>query len=358
MKIGIITWHRGPNFGSALQALSLCRVLEELGFNAEVIDYVEDSKSIRIKILQVCKKILFHFPGDFKNKYGFNYDRFRNNAIPQSSTIYSYKSLCQKSEEYDVIICGSDQIWAPNLLNTVYMADFAKTGIKKISYAASIGLNDIPDEKVDIYKRYLNDFYSISVREEKGRDLLRDRCGIMAEVVLDPTFLHDCRFYENYETNVDIDEEPYVFCYFLNPNHLYKNNVQKYASDNHLNNIVGVSYNREDNKWMTLKNGIGADHFLWLVHHAEVIFTDSYHGTIFSLLYHKKFCTFERFNSDDPICQNSRIYQLRTYFGLEDSIVDNSEKTLKIVNLDYVMFEKRLDVLREQSVNFLKRSLL
>ena len=96
----------------------------------------------------------------------------------------------------DAVIYGSDQIWAPNCYNPFYFFHFLRgKEIRKISYAASIGLNEIPSNLVPIYKRHLQDFYKVSVREEEGKVLLNKECGIDADVVLDPTLSVDVKVY-------------------------------------------------------------------------------------------------------------------------------------------------------------------
>ena len=150
----------------------------------------------------------------------------------------------------------------------------------------------------------------------------------------------------------------FIFCYFLNKDHRYKQSVRKYAKKKGVE-VIGCSANPEDTSWMTvLGNEIGPCEFLWLIHHAEAVFTDSYHGTIFSLLYHKPFITFERFENTDKICQNSRIYQLDDYFNLTQRIIKVEEETELIIGgFDYDIFEQRLCELRKSSLEFLRKAL-
>ncbi len=256
-----------------------------------------------------------------------------------------------------MVVCGSDQIWAPNVFNPVYMLDFVPDDIPKISYAASIGLNEIPDDLVGTYQKLLSRFQSISVREKQGAQLLDQRCGIKSEVVLDPTLLVNADHWKKLEKKIN-RKDKYIFCYFLNKHHRYKGAVQAYTKRRGIA-VIGCSANPEDASWMTiLGNDIGPCEFLWLIHHAEAVFTDSYHGTIFSLLYHKPFVTFERFESSDKICQNSRIYQLDDHFCLSQRIIRVTHDTeIVIDDFDYDMFERRLCELRKSSMEFLKRAL-
>ena len=153
-------------------------------------------------------------------------------------------------------------------------------------------------------------------------------------------------------------KKKYLFCYFLNKEHQYKEIVQKYAFEHNLQ-IVGVSDKVEDGKWMIRLTGLGADHFLWLfVNNAETIMTDSYHGSIFSLLFHKNLWIFQRFAENNPICQNSRIRQLQNYFNLQHRVISATSQLDEASSIDYNDFEFKLNLLRTSSLEFLKNALI
>ena len=266
--------------------------------------------------------------------------------------------LPQVSKSFDTIICGSDQIWAPNVYNPIYMLDFVPDNINKVSYAASIGLESIPDEMVENYKKYIGRIYHISVREEKGKEILKNQCGIESTVVLDPTLLLPKEEWDKLKKKSTIKEK-YIFCYFLKKDHQYKELVKDFAKKNDYA-IYGVSDNANDSSWMQTFDfrTVGPQEFIGLIESAQCIFTDSYHGTIFSMIYHKPFLLFEKFTSNDTICQNSRIEQLRTYFGIDKNIVRaDSINTIEIAQVNYDEFESALAKLREGSRSFLKQAL-
>ena len=103
--------------------------------------------------------------------------------------------------------------------------------------------------------------------------------------------------------------------------------------------------------------GLGADHFLWLINNAETVMTDSYHGSIFSLLFHKKLWIFQRFAENNPICQNSRIRQLQNYFDLQRRVISATSQFDETSSIDYNDFELKLKLLRTSSLEFLKNAL-
>lgn len=354
-KVGIITWHQYHNFGSALQASALRMALTSLGYDAQVINYQSTaemstySRLIRCLIGNVSS--LINVPILYRTRYSFL--RFQEKYMKLTECVLD-KDLAGIAGRFDAIICGSDQIWAPNVLNSVYLLNwFDGKTVRKISYAASIGLPIIPEKLLSTYRDALEDFYRISVREQAGQKLLKDIFDIHAKVVLDPTFLLTAEQYRKMEKSLPITKKEYVFCYFLNANHKYRNRVENFATDKSLS-IIGVSVNSDDNDWMTvLGNEVGPAEFLYLVRNANYVFTDSYHGTIFSLLFHKEFYTFERFTTTDPINQNSRIYQLDNWFGIKDRIVSVEEKLPLANKFDYELFESKLAEYRDFSIKYL-----
>lgn len=354
-SVGIMTWHYYHNFGSALQGYALQSSICSLGYKCHIINYRNKRFGEYDPIKEWVKILLDRL--NVSKKYRFPFSCFHAKYLKQTTIEQNSQNLYTTVAKFDTVICGSDQIWAPNVFNPVYMLDFVPDDIPKVSYAASIGLNEIPDELVGTYQKLLSRFRAISVRENQGAQLLDQRCGIKAEVVLDPTLLMNVDDWKKVEKKVK-GKNKFIFCYFLNKDHRYKQSVRKYAKKKGVE-VIGCSANPEDTSWMTvLGNEIGPCEFLWLIHHAEAVFTDSYHGTIFSLLYHKPFITFERFENTDKICQNSRIYQLDDYFNLTQRIIKVEEETELIIGgFDYDIFEQRLCELRKSSLEFLRKAL-
>lgn len=361
-KVGILTWHQYHNFGSMLQAYALQTTIGKLGLHCEIINYfdlatmsppdrLDDVKYLVKKALSCAgfHKLLPHY---------YSFERFYHDRLRKTKTVTERDELKNLTSKYHSIVFGSDQIWAPNVYNPVYMGDFLDDPTKKlVSYAASIGLNDIPEELRPVYRSLLSRFSRISVREEMGKKLLKEHCGLDAEVVLDPTLLLEASEYRKIQKPVSKFKERYVFCYFLNKDHHYHQRVEEYAKL-HGYKVVGVSVCEQDGAWMELLPATGPQEFLWLVDHAEAVFTDSYHGTIFSLQFHKKFWTFERFAKDDPICQNSRIQQLNHLFGIGARILAPDDPVDDRAQLDYEEIDTKLYRSREKSVRFLQEALL
>lgn len=355
-KVGIFTWHYYQNFGSALQSFALQSVLKNLGKDVEVINYRNPIfGSVNIFKENICY-ILAPILQCVSKRFKLSNLSFRKKYINETRLVRTGEEIREISKRFDVIVYGSDQIWAPNLLNTVYLGEYVDSTVRKIAYAASIGLNNIPDNLLSTYKHLLGSFYKIGIREQEGKELLKAKCDLDSTVVIDPTLMLDVQIYLNIQRKVNGIKQPYLFCYFLNTEHHYKGRVQQYANKHNLQ-IIGVSDKISDNEWMTRLTGLGADQFLWLINHAETVMTDSYHGSIFSLLFHKNLWIFQRFDEENPICQNSRIRQLNTYFNLSPRIIHGESILEDSLPIDYEDFESKLSQLRASSIDFLRNAL-
>lgn len=351
-KVAIVTWYHSKNFGSQLQAYALYNVIEDFGFDAYMI-YFHNHPILRT---------LYYY---ILNSLPLGLARLINKNInsPRYQFIKTYlkeKFVNPKKflSGFDAVVCGSDQIWAPNVFDSKYMLEFVSDDINKFSYAASIGLNGIPKELKEKYTHLLNRLSNVSVREEKGKELLNVCCHINASVVLDPTLLLSAKEWGKIEIS-PTKKESYIFCYFLNSSHNYKDFVLDYQNRKGCK-IIGLSENPNDEQWMKLLDykDVGPREFIGLIHNADSVITDSYHCTIFSLHFNKPFITFERFKVTDVICQNSRIEQLNTYFNIKNNIVNpNINARLDVIANDYQEFEEKRQNLKDCSLLYLKNAL-
>ena len=356
-KIGLLTWHYYPNFGSGLQAFALQELIKELGYDVKIVNYRNPRYGIASPVKDSIRVIFSNCFGWAITRFRFAHLSYMHNYLKQTKCVQNEQDLKDLLKGFDVVVCGSDQIWAPNAFNPIYMAAFADESVEKISYAASIGLRDIPQELVPQYRKYLYKFKAIAVREEIGKKLIEDKIGLKANVVLDPTLMLSVDKYRAMKRRVSGIKQPFVFCYFLNKENSYKEKVLKYAKENQLY-IYGYSNKKSDGEWMNRLEGLGADEFLWLIDNASTVFSDSYHATIFSLLFHKNFWTFVRFAINDPINQNSRIEQLVNDFGIGDRIINDGVDIDDTYVLNFNYFDKQVETLRLLSLDYLKQALL
>lgn len=361
-KIGILTWHYYQNYGSQLQAYALVHSLREIGYDVRVLNYRNPIfgqpsffKTLLHKLsLLLPESLTYIIPPRLR----FPAQRFRR-FYNETKLVHSSSELAAQAKAFDAIICGSDQIWAPNVFNPVYFLDFVSSPTKKISFAASIGLKSIPESMLSKYQELLSTFDSISLREDTGVELLREKCGISSIVVCDPTLLVDGNVWLNIAKKPKYLPSDYVFCYFLNEANNYKETVIKFTQSKELP-IVGISANSKDGEWMrdVTKSGIGPKEFIGLVANATYVFTDSYHGAIFSMHFHRPFILFKRFSETSEINQNSRIEQLNKYFNLVGNIFSiGKDETASPMRVNQNNFENKRLALKKQAIEFLTTSI-
>lgn len=360
-KIGILTWYNHGNFGSALQAYATQTVLRQLGFDSEVIAYemqwIRSSKSIKKLLKRKIKAnlaVLAEYCPLFKRfENHFQYFYFRYIRFSKTCDESTIAQVCRK---YDAIITGSDQIWSPAYIDYTYLLNFCDSkSIRKVAYAPSLGLNHMHEDKIAEYQRLLSDYNAISVREDMGAKILKE-LGFDAEVVLDPTFLLDANDYRQIERSPKNVPSKFIFCYFLPTECDYSQHVLDYAVRTNLP-IIGISLNNGDERWLNTIKDAGPLEFLWLLDHAEMVITNSYHGTILSMNLGTPFFCYERFKSDDPICQNSRINQIKSQFGITEYVLCTTDEIPSIPPYAAKLFDSCISSLRYSSNNYLSKSL-
>lgn len=366
-----ITWLRYYNFGSYLQAYGLQQTLIKLGYANNIIadegiipPKVTTPKRICLKIRSFIKILLLFFPiMRYKSKKHHSeklYFDFRKKFLMVDEDSVIEGSLGKL--DYNQYICGSDQIWHPLVaspLEPFYYAGFTKK--KRIAYAASFGVSSYPDSRKSEFIELTKDFYSISCREKVGCQIIKYLLGKDVTYVLDPTLLLSGEQWRSVSLRpVGFNEEKYILTYFLTPNKWYVNYAREYARKRGLKLVtfyLRPLSPRECDETVVA----GPSQFVWLVDHAEELFTDSFHGSVFASLLHTPFIGFCRFRPHTRYeGQNHRLEDLYTLMGVNDHFIRNVEDCRRIPNLaplDFNMMESRLQSMKETSISFLKNSL-
>ena len=362
MKIGIITWFKYENYGTALQAIALQKYLRTRGFDVELINYTIEEKRRRnifekffsrliLKINKIIyKKSFIKKSEDFKK---IIYDNC--NVTQEVKTKEEYIKICNT---YDVIIFGSDQIWNPDVYHAFYFANFSEIKCKRVAYAPSFGMNHIPETKKQEIKEALERFSNISVRENEGCQIVKDLISKDVSTVVDPTLLLTKNEWGKLEEPLDICNEDYILCYFLSDNIYHWKAAKKFAKQKKLKLVLiphdGLSYVKSK---YTIRN-CNVGNFLSLIKNAKYVITDSFHGSIFSIIYEKQFILFERHNPMDKLSQNSRLYNLLNILGLEKVLLKYGTNSIKEdENIDYFDVKEKLEFLIEDSKEYLKKSI-
>ena len=319
MKIAIITWVFETNYGTVLQAYSLQKYLLNKGHTVDLIN-TQLEKEFTISKLDRILNIRKNFWIRLLNKYFYKnnmdnelrerqvkLDKFINNYISLTNKINTENDLIELNNNYDCFISGSDQIWNPNSFDKKYFLPFVKKGKKKISYAPSLGVSELPKEFCDKYKDLLLTYSNVSVRELDGKKIL-DKLSIPnVNVVCDPTLLLTSRDYENFL--LDVDNSNYIFCYFLGNNKKYIDGVLRMGKKLNKKVLLLPNSNKDYSyKNIEILNHLGVDEFLSHIKNADLVCTDSFHGLVFCSIFNKKCIPFARFKNDDKKSQNSRVY--------------------------------------------------
>lgn len=356
MNIGIITWFSYENYGTKLQAIALQRYLRNLGHNVRLINFVPpevgtmkfNTESIWDKIKKqpqkyATKYALKKYKGQIEARYQKMKVEVQENCVftAQVSCEQDYIDICN---EFDIIVCGSDQIWNPNWYHKFYYADYDKIKSKRISYAPSMGVNTIKEEQALEIKRSLSHFSAISVRERKGAALLKPLLDREPVVVVDPTLLLDASIWDEMFPVKKISREKYVLTMFLTDNCTHWRAAKKYAKDKGLKHIVipycGFSYFQNAKLYVDA----GIQDFLNLIRGAEYILTDSFHVTVFSMIYRKQFYTFERFQEDAFSSQNERVRNILEMANVSNRLVPyGAYNILDKKDIDYRSVIKNLN---------------
>lgn len=364
-KIGLMTWFSYDNFGSLLQCKATMKSVEKLGYEIELINYVPKQSYSKIQnisiilkkiILKIIKRFLYIFSKKDMKKISLNNMNIFRKNMKKSRLVLTKSDLFLLNKEYDSFICGSDQVWAPTVYDENYFLSFVEDDNKKIAYAPSIGLPVIENKFIkENMKKLISNFIYLSTREEQGAKLIKDLIGKEAKVVLDPTLLLNKEDWE--KEMVDIKYENYILAYFLGDNKKYYIESQKIAKILNKQLLIIPTNNKDLNKKECIQDDLGPQEFISLINKADLVLTDSFHGTIFSINFHKPFITFKRF-IDNNLSQNSRIYNILKKLNLEELIFNNNYKIIEYAkNIDYKLVEEKLLKLRNESLNFLKDSL-
>lgn len=374
MKIGIITMHNVPNYGSHLQAYALQKQIEKMGNAAELINYkypnkfhlMEMKKSSTRKIKFVIKRIFF-FPVYVFYKIVFVkqsllFKEFERKYFNLSKEYNSQESLQSTSLDYDVYLTGSDQVWNPRFAcgDSIFMCNFGCESVPRIAFGASIAAIGISEKLQNMYKEYLAKYSAIGIRDISSKDFLETLLGKTIDVVCDPVFLLEKTEWEElaFHSSLKLPEKyilVYILTYSFNP---YPEIVDiiKRVKDKLQIPVVFLSaslrycFQIEANKNIFTASVFD---FLYLFSNASYIITSSFHGTAFSLIFNKQFVSIVNgSNKDSRIRDLLDQLDVNQYCCMEDfnmNIVDQK--------IDYEKTNSALSFYREKSLLFLNNNL-
>ncbi len=340
-KIGILTFHRSHNYGSALQSFALQKYINNhLHIETELIDFIppnyEKLYSIFVKndsIRSLVRNIVALISYRMKKNRNNSFIQFQK-YIPKSNESFKDIKECTKyiEDNYDMVICGSDQIWC-NLAPDFSMMYFVpESKCPKMSYAASIGNGILKScEYIDNIKTELTEFEKVLVREQNGKEQIDELFEKnISQVVLDPTFLLNANEYEEITSTNNQINGKYIFFYSVGFNSQIAKIVSTISRKSGLpvytfpTNTASFKYKKYGIKFV--KNLSPSD-FLWYIKNADCVLSSSFHGTAFSIINRKKFYCLGNVNESGELIVDNRLVNILKTFNISVPIV-----TVKNVN--------------------------
>lgn len=366
MKIGLLTLPVGLGYGGIMQAFALKTALNKYGHDVILIRRMRKKHKLKRIIRRTIKKyllgkkntIIFIDKKD-ENEYPIvtrHIKPFVDNYLKPFSPIYLSSSDFKEVDRLglDAIVVGSDQVWRPGCMDNI--EDFFLLGIdehiKRYAYAASFGVStwEYTKKQTKLCQLAVKCFSGVSVREKSGLDLCRQNLSINPVLVLDPTLLFDGDFYLSYVNNHDKDKEHKICAYILDRSSKKIDMLNMFSKS--ICKDFFFSASEHENREAPLDRRIAPSIGSWLdsFYSADCIFTDSFHGCAFSIIFRKPFYAYVNKGRGAD-----RFYSLVQLFGLEQCIIDENTDFSKLPKINWNFVEKKLVEMRRISNDFISQ---
>jgi len=379
-KVCLVTWYWSPNYGTTLQCLALSKAVDRLGYEAYLPDRLgwfslRDPADLVRRVKQKIRKRIETLKGksrfsslDAEVQQGYRLRQKRMYRLTDEEIrIYPIKGrstfsvLCQDMHAF---VTGSDQIWNPNYIAAPFLLSFARDEDLKIAYGSSIGVAEIPARLRPMYRRYLSRFSAIGVREKSAQRLVEGLVDVPVRTVLDPSFLLNGAQWHEISDRAEIPEAyrrlpGFIFCYFIGDKTGWQRDAEILSEEYGLPVICCLSESGIVPEVGQAFADAGAREFLWMVEHAAMVLTDSFHAVALSVNFRREFAVYKRFDDGDKASQNSRITDVLEVFGLQDRLVTD-ERTAEGIFQNAIQYDHVDGILagkREDSLAFLKNAL-
>lgn len=347
-KIGIITINDNDNYGNRLQNYAVQEILKKLNIKPITI---KNNPITNTKNKYILRKIKSLFKKENYSKVKERkicFEEFNKNIIFSSKKINPYCKL----SDYEYFLVGSDQVWNPNFgrLREVDLLEFTEPN-KRIAFSASFGISDLPEEYNEKLKRALKYYKSISVREDAGKKIIEKVVGRRnVQVLVDPTMLLTADEWDKVSKKPEqLKTDKYILNYFLGKlSEKRKAEIDRIAKENNCE-VINI-LDRNSPFYCT-----GPSEFLYLEKHAFLICTDSFHSSVFAILYNRPFIVFTR--EDNTVSMNSRIETLINKFNLKNREFNGTNITKENLNKDYIETYEILNEERKKAISFLRESI-
>lgn len=355
-KIGILTFHRALNYGAVLQAYALTKTIEgatSSEVTPEIIDYrcsqIEKTRNVLNRMKKPSSKQL---AGCMVTLYKvWNYNRFLSQRMRVSKKIYTSGDVALTNKQYDCFIVGSDQVWNYKLNgdDKTYLLDFVEDNKKKASYAASMGLVKLDSPQLLEYKKNLSTFHHISVREQQCAQYLSQAMGLeKVRTTVDPALLLKAEQWSEL-AGVKKRRNPYILVYNVpRPDFLFEM-AQQLEKQTGIKAIYITNSQRPKARINQLVYP-GIEEFVSLFQNAAYVITNSFHGTVFSILFHRQFLVERKMDST----ANDRIDTLLSLCNLTDRASSCAEVNKIFCSVDWKNVDSMLERERSIAMDYLK----
>lgn len=354
----IITINDNANFGNRLQNYALSTLIANYNTPMTALLVPNANSLAKFLFLPIYRSMRHAYLDLFRKSDGKgNYYRgycFTREFIPTGKFYISQaKQIMGKNNtRIGHYIIGSDQVWNYQWISdedlALRLGSFVSDDVPIISYAASFGVSDVSEEVWPIFQKYLPRFKAISVREDRGAELVRKMTGLNADVVLDPTLMLGAEKWKEITRGFVPNDDRYVLTYFLGkPSAEQERTIQNYAKTKRCR-VRRILDLRDKETFVA-----GPQDFVELFSKAQYVFTDSYHACCFSILYHKQFTVFNRIGMEGKANMNSRMETLFRLFNLDNVVIDNGLAP----QIDYQKVDQLLTKHRVESQTWLDNAM-
>ena len=351
MKIGIITQPLLANYGGILQNFAMQRVLAQLGHEPRTIDYTLRNslwRCLRHRIRHYLKGGKGMLPGLLRLRSG-HFERFVERHIALTRRVDRYEEGLIQEYWFDLLLVGSDQVWRPKYnphLEDMFLRFAQNQAVGRIAYAASFGVDrwEFNSHQTRSCAALAQRFDKITVREASGIKLCHEKLGVEAELVLDPTLLLTAEDYRPLYQEIEPEPKPYLAAYLLGHDQERRAFCEAMARARGLEvRYFGADANAK----------LSIEEWLSQLNRASLVITDSFHGTVFSILGHREFITLGH--------QGRGLSRLKSLLGLtalESRLFEEiPEGGVELPSIEWKGVDERLDAARQQSLDLLKKSL-
>lgn len=358
-KVGIITLTKDLNYGNRLQNYAVeLLVLKHGGiphtlFNTTWSAYGKTSKYK--SYIGIPLEILRNRRSGISRQIAALFDRFNNKYVHIAEEYDTESSMEHIVKKYDVFITGSDQVWNPywGFIGKKEYLTFAHNK-KKVALSASFGVSEIPEDKKESIAQCLNGLDAISVRENRAAEIVKDLTGQVVPVLIDPTMCIDIEQWKKIARRpICFKSKSYVLMYVLGDmKRECLLSVSKYCDK------IGAELVILKQNMICDKFPVGPREYLYLIANAKYVVTDSFHGSVFSILFHRNLAIFHRDGLLEDQDMMSRLDTLMDKFSLEDCLMTDELFDFKNINLDrWNEIDNRIKMYREDFEQFLMNQL-